>query len=90
MSKFINPYTDYGFKLIFGSEINKELIISFLNGVLQNEVIVDITFRNVEMLGLNHDYRRAVFDIFCENEKGEFFIVEMQKSPLYYGARLPG
>ena len=84
MSKFINPYTDFGFKLIFGSEINKELIISFLNGVLQNEVIVDITFRNVEMPGLSHDFRRIVFDIFCENEKGEFFIVEMQRSPQKY------
>ena len=80
MSKFINPFSDYGFKLIFGSEVSKDLIISFLNGVLNDEVIVDITFRNVEMLGMKHDQRRAVFDIFCENEKGEFFIVEMQKA----------
>lgn len=84
MGKFINPFSDYGFKAIFGSEVSKDLIISFLNGVLQNEVIVNITFRNVEMLGLNHDFRRAVFDIFCENEKGEFFIVEIQRSPQKY------
>ncbi|WP_455637395.1 Rpn family recombination-promoting nuclease/putative transposase [Parabacteroides sp.] len=80
MNKFINPFSDYGFKLIFGSEINKDLIISFLNGVLHDEVIVNITFRNVEMLGMKQDQRHAVFDIFCENEKGEFFIVEMQKA----------
>ena len=80
MNKFINPFSDYGFKLIFGSEINKDLIISFLNGVLHDEVIVNITFRNVEMLGMKQDQRRAVFDIFCENEKGEFFIVEIQKA----------
>ena len=55
MSKFINPFSDYGFKLIFGSEVSKDLIISFLNGVLNDEVIVDITFRNVEMLGMKHD-----------------------------------
>lgn len=84
MGKFINPFSDYGFKAIFGREVSKDLIISFLNGVLQNEVIVDITFRNVELLGLTHDHRRAIFDIFCENEKGEFFIVEMQKSPQKY------
>lgn len=84
MSKFINPFSDYGFKLIFGSEVSKDLIISFLNGVLHDEVIVDITFRNVEMLGMKADQRRAVFDIFCENEKGEFFIVEMQKSRQKY------
>ena len=70
MDKFINPFSDYGWKKIFGSEVSKDLIISFLNEVIQQEVIVDITFRNVEMLGLKQDQRRAVFDIFCENEKG--------------------
>lgn len=84
MNKFLNPFSDYGFKAIFGSEVSKDLIISFLNGVLHNEVIINITFRNVEMLGMKHDQRRAVFDIFCENEKGEFFIVEMQKARQKY------
>ena len=74
MEKFVNPFSDYGFKLIFGSEISKDLIISFLNSVLQEEVIVDITFRNVEMLGLKQIQGKVVFDIFCENEKGEFFM----------------
>lgn len=84
MEKFINPFSDYGWKKIFGSEVSKDLIISFLNEVIQQEVIVDITFRNVEMLGLKQDQRRAIFDIFCENEKGEVFIVEMQKSRQKY------
>ena len=84
MDKFINPFSDFGWKKIFGSEVSKDLIISFLNEVIQHEVIVDITFRNVEMLGLKHDQRRAVFDIFCENKKGEVFIVEMQKSRQKY------
>lgn len=84
MSKFINPFSDYGFKAIFGSEVSKDLIISFLNGVLHDEVIKDISFRNVEMLGVRHGDRKAVFDIFYENEKGEFFIVEMQKSRQKY------
>ena len=84
MNKFLNPFSDYGFKAIFGSEVSKDLIISFLNGVLHDEVIINITFRNVEMLGMKHDQRRAVFDIFCENEKGEFFIVEMQKARQKY------
>lgn len=84
MEKFINPFSDYGWKKIFGSELSKDLIISFLNEVIQHEVIIDISFRNVEMLGLKQDQRRAVFDIFCENEKGEIFIVEMQKSRQKY------
>lgn len=62
MNKFINPFSDFGWKKIFGSEVSKDLIISFLNEVIQQEVIVDITFRNVEMLGLKQDQRRAVFE----------------------------
>lgn len=62
---------------IFGSEVSKDLIISFLNGVLHEEVIVNITFRNVELLGMKQEQGKVVFDIFCENEKGEIFVVEM-------------
>ena len=47
MNKFVNPFSNYGWKKIFGSEVSKDLIISFLNEVIQQEVIVDITFRNV-------------------------------------------
>lgn len=79
MNKFVNPFFDSGFKLIFGSEISQDLIISFLNRVLHDQGIINIPFRNLEMLGLKHDHRKAVFDIFCENEKGEFFIVEIER-----------
>ena len=81
--KFINPYTDTGFKMIFGSEINKDMIIKFLNSLL-DETITDITFRNVEALGLNRNDRKAVFDIFCKTDKDEMIIVEMQKSSQKY------
>ena len=81
--KFINPYTDTGFKMIFGSEINKDMIIKFLNSLL-DETITDITFRNVEALGLNRNDRKAVFDIFCKTDKEEMIIVEMQKSSQKY------
>ena len=81
--KFINPYTDTGFKMIFGSEINKDIIIKFLNSLL-DEAITDITFRNVEALGLNRNDRKAVFDIFCKTDKEEMIIVEMQKSSQKY------
>lgn len=81
--KFMNPYTDAGFKRIFGSEISKELIIGFLNSLL-NESITDITFRNVEALGMGRNDRKAVFDIFCETDKHEMIIVEMQKSSQKY------
>ena len=51
MGKFINPFTDVGFKLIFGQEINKDLLIDFLNSLLEGERhIKDIRFLDKELL----------------------------------------
>lgn len=77
--RYVNPYTDFGFKLLFGTAMNKELVISFLNALLfGEEVIKGVTYLNAEHFG-NQEYdRRAVFDAYCENEKGEKFLVEMQ------------
>ncbi len=78
--KYINPYTDFGFKLLFGTVMNKELLISFLNALLfKEETVKDVTYLNTEHLGTQEYDRRAVFDVYCENEKGEKFLVEMQK-----------
>ncbi len=78
--KYINPYTDFGFKLLFGTAMNKELLISFLNALLfKEETVKDVTYLNTEHLGTQEYDRRAVFDVYCENEKGEKFLVEMQK-----------
>ena len=77
--KYINPHTDFGFKRLFGSEFNKELLISFLNAMFHGEQNVqDVTYLNSERLGDRADARRAIFDVYCENDKGEKFIVEMQ------------
>ncbi|ANU59612.1 Rpn family recombination-promoting nuclease/putative transposase [Bacteroides caecimuris] len=78
--KYVNPYTDFGFKLLFGTAMNKELLISFLNALLfREEVIKDVTYLNAEHLGTQEYDCRAVFDVYCENEKGERFLVEMQR-----------
>lgn len=83
--RYINPYTDFGFKKLFGSPLNKELLISFLNSLFQGkEVISDLTYINGENLGNGYGDRRAIFDVYCENEKGETFIVEMQKAEQQY------
>lgn len=79
--KYMNPYTDFGFKTLFGTPVNKDLLISFLNSLLHEEQhIVDITYLNAEHLGTFESERKAVFDVYCENDKGEKFIVEMQKA----------
>ncbi|MCB6974781.1 MULTISPECIES: Rpn family recombination-promoting nuclease/putative transposase [Butyricimonas] len=79
--RYVNPYTDFGFKRLFGNEISKDLLISFLNALLHEEQhIVDITYLRNEHLGVLEKDRKAVFDVYCENDKGEKFIVEMQKA----------
>ncbi|MCK4764991.1 MAG: PD-(D/E)XK nuclease family transposase [Candidatus Aminicenantes bacterium] len=84
-ARYINPYTDFGFKKLFGEEANKDLLIDFLNQLLpQEHKIVALTFKNPEQLSDIKSDRRAIFDIHCENEKGEKFIVEMQKAKIKF------
>jgi predicted transposase/invertase (TIGR01784 family) len=84
-AKYINPYTDFGFKKLFGEEANKDLLVDFLNQLLPaKHKIVNLTFKSPEQLGEIKSDRRAIFDIHCENDKGERFIVEMQKAKLKF------
>lgn len=77
--KYINPFTDFGFKKLFGTEFNKILLIDFLNEVLgSREKIQNLTYLNNESLGRTKLERAAIFDLYCQNEKGETFIVELQ------------
>jgi predicted transposase/invertase (TIGR01784 family) len=82
VEKYINPFTDYGFKKLFGEEPNKDLLLDFLNELLKEEQgrIVDLTYLKNEHLGTTELDRKAIFDLYCENEKGEKFIVELQKT----------
>ena len=85
MQRYINPYTDFAFKKIFGEPANKDLLSDFLNTLLPAQhQIQTLEFRNPDLLGVSASDRRAVFDIFCENEKQEPFIVEMQKAEQGY------
>ena len=79
MARFINPFTDVGFKRIFGQEINKDLLISFLNALLEGERRVeDIRFLDKEQLPEYRNDRGVIYDIYCTDDRGEQFIVEMQ------------
>ena len=83
--RYINPFTDFGFKKLFGTEFNKELLIDFLNNVLgDRERIQDLTYLNTENLGNAETDRKAIFDLYCENEKGEKFIIELQNVKQQY------
>ena len=79
--RYISLLTDFGFKRIFGTDPNKELLINFLNSLFDGEeVIKDVKYLNSENVGDVYAERKAIFDVYCENEKGEKFIVEMQNA----------
>ena len=79
MGKFINPFTDFGFKHIFGREMDKDILIEFLNDLLEGEhTIMDLRIMNNERLPETEQGRKVIFDIHCETDKGERIIIEMQ------------
>jgi len=81
LPRYINPYTDFGFKKLFGEEANKNLLIDFLNAILpERNRIAELSFRSSEQLPDNSADRKAIFDIACVSKNGEQFTVEMQKA----------
>jgi predicted transposase/invertase (TIGR01784 family) len=83
--KYFNPYTDFGFKKLFGEEGSKDLLMDFLNQLLPDyHQIAELTFKNTEVLSDTKRERKAIFDIYCESKKGEKFIVEMQKAKMEF------
>src|SRR5690554_21588 len=94
---FIDPMTDYGFKRIFGLEVNKDLLIAFLNGLFRGRKhIVDLIYNQNEHVGENTEIGSVVFDLTCTAKNGEQFIIEVQrtvqanlkKRMFYYGSKL--
>ena len=79
MAKFINPFTDVGFKRIFGQEISKPVLIAFLNALLDGErKIVDLQYLDKEQPGETIDNRSLIYDVYCKLDNDDYIIVEMQ------------
>lgn len=79
--RYISLLTDFGFKRIFGTKPNKDLLINFLNSLFEGfQVVTDVKYLNSEHVGDVYAERKAIFDVYCENERGEKFIVEMQNA----------
>ena len=75
-NRYINVLTDYGFKKVFG---DKEVMTAFLTDLLQpKSPIQDITFLDKEHDGMAEYERGVIYDLLCQTEDGEEFIVEMQ------------
>ena len=61
MATFINPFVDRGFKIIFGRDESKALLIDLLNDLFENEhVITDLSYLNIEMPADCTDSRTAI------------------------------
>jgi predicted transposase/invertase (TIGR01784 family) len=93
----INPFVDWGFKYVFGREENKDLLLGFLNFLLEPEVCLrDIRYLNTELLGDSPDLKRCVVDVLATDDQGNRYLIEMQKAPdqsmrqrlVYYACRL--
>mgnify|MGYP004505634829 CR=1 FL=1 len=79
--RYISLLTDFGFKRIFGTKPNKDLLINFLNSLFEGfQVIKNVKYLNSEHVGDVFAERKAIIDVYCENERGEKFIVEMQNA----------
>ncbi|MBR2238138.1 MAG: PD-(D/E)XK nuclease family transposase [Prevotella sp.] len=79
MGKFINPFTDVGFKIIFGQEFSKPRLLDFLNALFDGErVINNLSFLDKEQKAMFDGDRSPIYDILCETDSGEKIIVEMQ------------
>ena len=83
--RYISLLTDFGFKRIFGTDPNKDLLINFLNCLFDGrKVIKDLKYNNSEHVGDIYTERKAIFDVYCESVEGEKFTVEMQNASQKY------
>jgi len=96
-SKYIDITTDYGFKKVFGSDTNKDLLIAFLNELFRGrKIIADLYYNKNEHVGDTEDIGTVIFDLTCTADNGERFIIEVQRTAqdnlkkrmLYYSSKL--
>jgi predicted transposase/invertase (TIGR01784 family) len=82
ITRFIDPFTDFGFKKLFGTEPNKDLLISFLNAVFDGrKVIHELEYNKNEHHPDSESDGYAIFDLMCTGAMGEKFIIELQRAP---------
>lgn len=77
--RFISILSDYGFKVTFGNESDTRFLRRALQALIQSPVAIrEIQFIQNEIQGLTRDSRSGIYDLFCTDERGNNFIVEMQ------------
>lgn len=97
-SKFLDPKNDYAFKKIFGTDKHKNILIHFLNDIIEfpgRKKILTVTFLNTSQNPEIVDKKESIIDVLCFDETGAQYIVEMQvahargfaKRAQYYAAK---
>ena len=83
--KYADLLDDDVFKLVFGRESTKDVMIEFLNQVIPDRRIADLEFIDKEMHPVERDSKGSVYDMFCKTDDGSRIIVEVQrrKQPFY-------
>ena len=83
--KYADLLNDEVFKLVFGQESSKDVMIEFLNQVITDRNIVDLDFMDKEMHPTERGKKKSVYDMFCKTDDGSRIIVEVQrrKQPFY-------
>ncbi|MBF0585165.1 MAG: Rpn family recombination-promoting nuclease/putative transposase [Magnetococcales bacterium] len=79
--KFIDPRIDFAFKKIFGSEEAKEVLVSFLESLLQLEGdrrIAELTILDPFLAPKIRELKYSILDVKCRDHRGVSYIVEMQ------------
>ncbi|MCH5243245.1 MAG: Rpn family recombination-promoting nuclease/putative transposase [Muribaculaceae bacterium] len=84
MRKYIDPFTDTGFKIIFGKENQSEILLAgFLNTLFENqpyfEKIIGVNYLNSERVRDKERGKTIIHDVICQTQSGHRFILEMQK-----------
>ena len=87
MSNYINPVRDIFIKFLFGSEENKDLLLSFINSVLE-----DADFPKIVKVYLKNPFnykefsvdKESILDVKAEDEEGTIFNIEVQANDLMY------
>jgi len=78
-NKFISILSDYGFKATFGDESETLFLRKALEALIESKVpIKEVKFLRNEFEGITEDSRGGLYDLICEDENGNSFIVEMQ------------
>lgn len=77
--KYADLLDDDVFKLVFGRESSKDVMIEFLNQVIPDRMIVDLEFVDKEMHHLDRSRKDSVYDMFCKTDDGSRIVVEVQR-----------